>query len=52
MGNGSVVLHRAIVRSGALVGANAVVTGGFEVPSGVMALGVPAKLREDGVKLR
>jgi carbonic anhydrase/acetyltransferase-like protein (isoleucine patch superfamily) len=45
IGNGSVVLHRAVVRGGAIVGSNAVVTGGMEVPSGMMALGVPAKLR-------
>lgn len=46
VGNGSVVLHRAIVRTGALVGSNAVVPNGMEVPSGTMALGVPAKIRE------
>ena len=45
VGNGSVVLHSAIVRTGALVGSNAVVTNGMEVPAGMMALGVPAKLR-------
>jgi carbonic anhydrase/acetyltransferase-like protein (isoleucine patch superfamily) len=45
VGNGSVVLHNAIVRSGSLVGSNAVVPNGMEVPSGMMALGVPAKLR-------
>ena len=39
------MLHRAIVRTGALVGAGAVVPNGMEVPSGAMALGVPAKLR-------
>ena len=50
VGNGSVVLHRAIVRSGALVGSNAVVPGGMEVPSGAMALGVPARLRENSVR--
>lgn len=49
VGSGSVVLHQAIVRSGGLVGANAVCNGGFEVPSGAMALGVPAKLRLDSV---
>jgi carbonic anhydrase/acetyltransferase-like protein (isoleucine patch superfamily) len=43
------VLHRAVVRSGALVGAGAVVPNGFEVPAGAMALGVPAKLRLDTV---
>ena len=45
VGNGSVVLHDAIVRTGGLVGSNAVVTNGMEVPAGMMALGVPAKLR-------
>ena len=49
VGSGSVVLHQAVVRSGGLVGANAVVNGGMEVPSGAMALGVPAKLRLDAV---
>ncbi len=47
VGNGSIVLHRAIVRSWALVGANAVVTNDTEVPSGALALGVPAKIRPD-----
>jgi carbonic anhydrase/acetyltransferase-like protein (isoleucine patch superfamily) len=45
VGNGSVVLHGAIVRSRSLVGSNAVVTNGMEVPTGMMALGIPAKLR-------
>jgi carbonic anhydrase/acetyltransferase-like protein (isoleucine patch superfamily) len=49
VGNGSVVLHEAVIRSGALVGSNAVVPGGMEVPTGAMALGVPAKLRPDCV---
>jgi carbonic anhydrase/acetyltransferase-like protein (isoleucine patch superfamily) len=44
------VLHRAVVRSGGLVGAGAVVPNGMEVPSGAMALGVPARLRLDTVK--
>ena len=46
VGNGSVVLHGAVVRSGGLVGSNAVVTNGMEVPDGMMALGIPAKLRD------
>jgi len=50
VGTGSVVLHRAIVRAGALVGAGAVVPNDMEVPSGAMALGVPAKLRLDAVQ--
>jgi carbonic anhydrase/acetyltransferase-like protein (isoleucine patch superfamily) len=50
IGSGSVLLHRVIVRSGALVGAGAVVSPGTEVPSGAMALGVPAKIRPDAVR--
>ena len=49
VGSGSVVLHRVIVRTGAVVGANAVVPNDMEVPSRAMALGVPAKLRLDAV---
>ena len=45
IGSGSVVLHRVIVRSGALVGAQALVPNGMEVPARAMALGVPAKIR-------
>lgn len=51
VGNGSVVLHQAVVRSGALVGSNAVVPDRMEVPTGMMALGVPARLREGSGKL-
>jgi carbonic anhydrase/acetyltransferase-like protein (isoleucine patch superfamily) len=47
VGTSSVVLHDAVVGEGALVGANAVVTGGTVVPPGAMALGVPAKIREN-----
>ncbi len=46
VGNGSVVLHRALIRSWSLVGSNAVVPDDMEVPTGTMALGVPAKIRE------
>jgi carbonic anhydrase/acetyltransferase-like protein (isoleucine patch superfamily) len=49
VGSGAVVLHRAVVRSGALVGAGAVVPNDMEVPARAMALGVPAKIREDAV---
>jgi carbonic anhydrase/acetyltransferase-like protein (isoleucine patch superfamily) len=45
VGSGSVVLHAAVVRSGGVVGANAVVPNRMEVPSGMMALGIPARLR-------
>lgn len=42
VGSGSVVLHHAVVRTGGMVGANAVVPNRVEVPSGALALGVPA----------
>jgi carbonic anhydrase/acetyltransferase-like protein (isoleucine patch superfamily) len=50
VGTGAIVLHRAVVRTGALVGAGALVPGGMEVPTGAMALGVPARLKLDGVR--
>ena len=50
VGNASVVLHRAIVRTGAVVGSNAVVTNDTEVPSGALALGIPAKIRHGAAK--
>jgi carbonic anhydrase/acetyltransferase-like protein (isoleucine patch superfamily) len=46
VGTGSVVLHRARVRSGALVGAAALVPNGMDVPAGAIAVGVPARIRE------
>jgi carbonic anhydrase/acetyltransferase-like protein (isoleucine patch superfamily) len=49
IGSGSVVLHRALIRTGALVGAGAVVSNDTEVPSNAMALGIPAKIRPDAV---
>ncbi len=48
VGSGSVVLHWAVVRSGATVGANAVVPNRMEVPEGALALGVPARIRPEG----
>jgi len=50
IGSGSVVLHRVVVRSGALVGAGALVPNGTEVPARAMALGVPARIRESAVE--
>jgi carbonic anhydrase/acetyltransferase-like protein (isoleucine patch superfamily) len=47
VGNGSVVLHRAVIGAGALVGSNAVVTNDTVVPAGAMALGIPAKILPD-----
>ncbi len=49
VGSMSVVLHEAVVRSGALVGALALVPNRMEVPARAMALGTPAKLRLDCV---
>ena len=49
VGSGSVVLHDAVVRSGGLVAAGAVVGNRTEVPAFAMAMGVPAKMRLDAV---
>lgn len=49
IGSGSVVLHEAVIGEYALVGAAAMVPGGVEVPRCAMALGVPARIREDAV---
>jgi carbonic anhydrase/acetyltransferase-like protein (isoleucine patch superfamily) len=45
IGSGAIVLERACCRTSSLVGAGAVVTPGTEIPSGAMALGVPARIR-------
>ena len=47
VGSGSVVLHHAVIGTGATVGANAVVPNNMEVPAGSLALGVPATIRPD-----
>jgi carbonic anhydrase/acetyltransferase-like protein (isoleucine patch superfamily) len=55
VGTGSIVLHAAVIEAGAWVGAGAVVPNRMTVPSGTMALGVPAKIREaeiDGEEIR
>lgn len=49
IGSGSVVLPRAVIEAGALVGAGAVVPNGMVVPARAMALGVPARIKEDAV---
>jgi carbonic anhydrase/acetyltransferase-like protein (isoleucine patch superfamily) len=46
VGVGAVVLHRVVVHSGAVVASNAVVLDDTDVPSGALALGVPARIRE------
>ncbi|MGQ0630323.1 MAG: gamma carbonic anhydrase family protein [Sporichthyaceae bacterium] len=45
IGSGSIVMNRAVVEREAIVGAAALVAEDMVVPSGHMALGVPAKLR-------
>jgi len=45
VGSNSVVLHRAIIRTGATVAASAVVTNGTEVPAGALAIGIPATIK-------
>jgi len=47
VGSCSVVLHWAVVGTGATVGANAVVPNRMVVPPGALAVGVPAQIRPD-----
>ncbi len=47
VGTGSIVLHDAVVGKLALVGAGAVVPGGMHVPPGTIAVGTPAKIRDN-----
>lgn len=51
IGNGSMVLHRAIIRTGAIVAANSVVLDDTEVPSGALAVGSPATIKPDRAKV-
>lgn len=44
IGSGSVTLNRAIVRRGSVVGAQALVPEGFEIPANSKALGVPVRV--------
>jgi carbonic anhydrase/acetyltransferase-like protein (isoleucine patch superfamily) len=39
------VLHRAVIRTGAIVAANAVVLYDTDVPSGALAVGTPATVK-------
>lgn len=50
IGTASVVLHGARIGPHGLVGANATVPGGLIVPTNAMALGTPARIREDALK--
>lgn len=44
IGMGATVLDGAIVRKNAMIGANSLVPPGKEIPSGVLAVGIPAKV--------
>lgn len=50
IGNGSIVLHRALVRSWSIVAANSVVLNDIVVPSGAIAAGSPASIKLDRAK--
>ena len=50
VGNGAIVLHRAIVRPWAIVAANSVVLNDVEVPTDAIAVGSPAKMLLQRVK--
>ncbi len=45
IGNAAMVLHRSVVRSGAIVAANSVVLNDVDVPSGALAAGSPAVIK-------
>ena len=51
VGNAAMVLHRCIVRSGAIVAANSVVLNDVEVPSRALAAGSPAAIKPDRADL-
>jgi carbonic anhydrase/acetyltransferase-like protein (isoleucine patch superfamily) len=45
IGMGATLLNRSVIREGAFVAAGALVLEGQEIPSGMLAAGVPAKVR-------
>jgi carbonic anhydrase/acetyltransferase-like protein (isoleucine patch superfamily) len=47
IGNAAMVLHRSVVRSGAIVAANSVVLYDVDVPAGALAVGSPATIKLD-----
>jgi carbonic anhydrase/acetyltransferase-like protein (isoleucine patch superfamily) len=47
IGNAAMVLHRSVIRSGAIVAANSVVLNDIDVPSGALAAGSPAVIKPD-----
>ncbi|MDX2379317.1 MAG: gamma carbonic anhydrase family protein [Acidimicrobiia bacterium] len=51
IGNAAMVLHRAVVHSGAVVAANSVVLNDTDVPSGALAVGTPATIKPGKARL-
>jgi carbonic anhydrase/acetyltransferase-like protein (isoleucine patch superfamily) len=49
IGNAAMVLHRSVIRSGAVVAANSVVLNDVDVPSGALAAGSPALIKLDRI---
>ena len=47
IGNAAMVLHRSVIRRGAIVAANSVVLTDVDVPSGALAAGSPAVIKPD-----
>ena len=47
IGNAAMVLHRSVIRTGAIVAANSVVLDDVEVPTGALAAGSPAVIKLD-----
>jgi carbonic anhydrase/acetyltransferase-like protein (isoleucine patch superfamily) len=45
IGMGATLLNRSVIRTGAFVAAGALVLEGQEIPAGMLAAGVPAKVR-------
>jgi carbonic anhydrase/acetyltransferase-like protein (isoleucine patch superfamily) len=45
IGNAAMVLHRSVIRRGAIVAANSVVLNDVDVPSGALAAGSPAVIK-------
>lgn len=51
IGNASMVLHRCVVRTGAIVAANAVLLNDTDVPPGALAVGTPATIKEGRARM-
>jgi carbonic anhydrase/acetyltransferase-like protein (isoleucine patch superfamily) len=51
IGNAAMVLHRCVVRTGAVVAANSVVLNDTDVPSGALAAGTPAVVKPGRARL-